>query len=110
METTPKVVSKSDESIDPNAPKRSARIPPNPVTFVATPNFSKFAVRSVRINLIILGSAGLSSIFSVATFEFSGMLASAACPSCEGTATNGAPGIMYSDNELSVPGLFRLIL
>ena len=89
MATTIKVVLNKVVSIEPNASNKSAKIPPGPVTWESTPATEAFI--SSRIKSIINGSAGSSPIFSAATFASSWTFMSAAFPSVEGIACNGAP-------------------
>ena len=64
IDTTINVVNSKVVSIEPNAPNRSAKIPPNPVTWVVRFLASKFSFKSSRMNSIRIGKVGFSSIFS----------------------------------------------
>ena len=81
IETTPRVVRSNVESIEPNAPKRSARIPPKPVTCVSKFSAERFLAISSRTNLITCGNAGLSSIVDVATLSIKDIFPKIALPS-----------------------------
>ncbi len=76
-------------SIEPNAPNKSAKIPPGPVTKDSTPDEPKFFSRSSRINSIIIGSTGSLSIFSPAIAESSETLIKMASPSADGIGAIG---------------------
>ena len=86
IETTSKVVSNKVESIEPNAPNKSANIPPNPVTCVVRSFSSKFSFRSSRIKSTISESVGFSSTRSSIIVELSAIFTSAALPSSDGIA------------------------
>ena len=92
IETTINVVKSKVVSIEPKAPNRSAKIPPNPVTWVVRFFASKFSFKSSRMNSTRMGRVGFSSIFSCAISELSAIFASAAFPSSDGIAWIGNPG------------------
>ena len=83
--TTPKVVSNSEESKVPNAPKRSPSKPAGPVTYGSNPFALAMGAISVRSASTMAGNTGLSFGRTLAIeFPSNGILASRALPSGDG--------------------------
>ena len=77
-------------SIEPNAPNKSAKIPPGPVTKDSRPLAPKFFSKSALMNSTISGSTGSLSMFSPAIAESKETLSRTALPSADGIGVIGA--------------------
>ncbi|CAB4629980.1 unannotated protein [freshwater metagenome] len=97
----------NEESIPSNAPNRSPRIAPIPVTLESKSLACAYSVASSRKVSINSGSTGLpSGNKSVATLELNGRLANIAFPSCEGMAKICSPGFKYAEIGTSLVPMF----
>ena len=105
--TTPKVVSRRDESIPSNAPKRSPSNAPIPVTFEVSPTLLANSAESSRKVSMTSGRAGL--LFgnrSVAISDLNGRFTRSAFPSSDGKAKICSPCVRYLEIGTSVPIIF----
>ena len=92
-ETTIKVVNSKVVSIEPNAPNKSAKIPPKPVICVVRLFGENSSFRSSLMNSTRIDKIGFSSMLSVATSDRREIFAKIALPSSDGIACIGRPSI-----------------